>query len=415
MNILTKLWLVHRLNKQFYGWDASTLKKHQAQRVSQILSYALRHSPYYQRILAGQHDPLLASIPLMDKEKMMSNFDELNTAGLKKGGLLEFLGRQQPGATPGLYDGRFSVGLSSGTSGNKGLTVLSREERELYSCLLWARNGVPRMVKSHRVLFAIRTNNPAYMEIRSFGVKLVYVDYTRPPAALVRLINEKKLNILAGPPSLLALLSTHRDLLKHQIEAVISYAEVLDIKLKASLEKSFGAPVAQIYQGAEGFIGSTCRNGSLHLNEDTILVEEHDAGDTLGGAKKVVLTDLYRTTQPIIRYSLNDILELDPGGCACGSCFRAIKKIHGRADDIFHLAGPDGQIRYLFPDYVQRSIIRASDDILEYQAIQHTIDSIEIRLSLSPGANLVEIQEAIYQNLQGWAGKVGGSLGRVGY
>jgi len=94
-----------------------------------------------------------------------------------------FLSSQEPGAAPGLYDGRFSAGLSSGTSGNKGLTVLSREERELYSCLLWARNGVPRTVKTHRVLFAIRHNNPAYMEIRSFGVKLVYVDYTRPPTA----------------------------------------------------------------------------------------------------------------------------------------------------------------------------------------------------------------------------------------
>lgn len=418
MNILTKLWLVHRLNKQFYGWDYRTLKKHQAQRFGLILSYAMRHSPYYQRVLAGQHDPHLASIPLMDKEKMMDNFDELNTTGLKKAGLLEFLDRLEPGDPPGLYAGRYSVGLSSGTSGNKGLTVLSQTERELYSCLLWARNGIPRSVKSHRVLFAIRTNNPAYMEIRSFGVKLVYVDYTRPPADLVKLINEKKLNILAGPPSLLALLAVHRNLLKHRIEAVISYAEVLETELKASLEKSFGAPVAQIYQGAEGFIGSTCQKGSLHLNEDTVLVEEHDAGDTLGGAKKVVLTDLYRTTQPIIRYSLNDVLEIDPRGCTCGSCFRVIKNIHGRADDIFHLAGPDGQIRYLFPDYVQRSIIRASDEILEYQAIQHARDSIEIRLTLRPGVDLPDkpdIQNAICQNLQSWAGKVGGSLGRIDF
>jgi hypothetical protein len=45
-----------------------------------------------------------------------------------------------------LFAGRYSVGLSSGTSGNKGLTVLSPAEREAYGCLLFARNGIPDQI-----------------------------------------------------------------------------------------------------------------------------------------------------------------------------------------------------------------------------------------------------------------------------
>ncbi|KJS13748.1 MAG: hypothetical protein VR67_03035 [Peptococcaceae bacterium BRH_c8a] len=416
MNMLTKLWLVRRLNKQFYGWDKDTLQKHQEQRVSWILKHAAEQSPYYNRLLAGPQQFSLTAVPLMDKATMMEHFNQLNTAGLSKDELMEFLNNQDPRGTPGLYGGQFSVGLSSGTSGNKGLTLLAQDERQLYGCLLWARNGIPRQVKKpYRVLFAIRTNNPAYMEVGSFGVKLVYVDYTRSPEALVELINEKKLNILAGPPSLLAMLAARRDLIRPPIETIIAYAEVLESKTKTSLEETFGAPVVQIYQGAEGFIGSTCRAGNMHINEDIVLVEEQEAGDSLGHAKKVVLTDLYRTTQPIIRYALNDLLEIDHRGCTCGSCFRVIKKIHGRADDIFHLAGPDGKVRFLFPDYVQRSIIRASDDILEYQAIQHALGSIEIRLVVKEGAGLADIQNAVCDNLQQWAQKIGGQLGRVSF
>jgi putative adenylate-forming enzyme len=320
----------------------------------------------------------------MDKTIMMHHFDELNTAGLQKHKLIEFQFGQEKEGTLKLYQGKYSVGVSSGTSGNKGLTVLSAQERAMYSCLLWARNGIPNYVKSRKVLFALRTNNPAFMEVQSFGIQLVYVDYTHPVQDLIKLINGKKLNIIAGPPSLLSMIARHSKSIKHLIEAVISYAEVLTDEVRGELEKSFCAPVVQIYQGSEGFIGSSCRLGQLHLNEDVIKVELEDMPDNIGEAKNVILTDLYRTTQPIIRYRLNDILEISTKPCACGSCFRVIERIHGRADDIFHLKNPGAETRYLFPDYVQRAIIHASDDILEYQAIQHSIDSIELRRLKKP-------------------------------
>ena len=126
-----------------------------------------------------------------------------------------------------------------------------------------------------------------------------------------------------------------------------------------------------------------------------------------------MVTDLYRTTQPVIRYALNDILELSPERCSCGSCFQVISRIHGRSDDIFHLKGPGGQVRYLFPDYVQRAIIHASDEIVEYQAIQHSIDAIEVRLVLKDGADGPAIEQAVRANLAGWAEKVGGKPGVI--
>jgi putative adenylate-forming enzyme len=413
VNIFSGLWATHRLNRQFYHWNTAALQKHQEKRLDIILANAQRNSPYYNKLLSGQGKLSLASFPRMDKGDMMNHFDELNTVGLRKNELIEFQLKQEQEGTLNLYDNKYSVGVSSGTSGNKGLTVLSKNEREGYSLLLWVRNGIPRHIKERKVLFTLRTNNPAFMEVQRFGIQLVYADYTRLPEELIGLINSKKLNILAGPPSLLSMIAKQNSSIDHRIEAIISYAEVLTDEIKEELAKSFGAPVFQIYQGSEGFIASSCRLGRLHLNEDVVLVELEDTEDIIGKAKNVVLTDLYRTTQPIIRYSLNDILEISTESCKCGSCFRVIERIHGRANDVFLLKGTGGKLHYLFPDYVQKAIIHSSDAILEYQAIQHSIDSIEIRLVLKDGSDIPAIEKAILDKLLGWANKVGGELGKV--
>jgi putative adenylate-forming enzyme len=412
MNLPEKLWTVYRLNNQFYKWDRQTLTRHQQKRINHILSYASSRAPYYHRILGDRKILSLSDLPVIDKMEMMQHFDEINTAGLNKNALIEFQLKQEKAGTLNLYHG-FSVGVSSGTSGNKGLTVLSANERELYSCLLFARNGIPKSVKQRRILFALRTNNPAFMQVEAFGITIIHVDYTHPVEYLIGIINEKRLNIIAGPPSLLVMLAAQRKLIDHRIDTVISYAEVLPVETKKRLEADFGVPVVQIYQGSEGFIASTCKNGNLHLNEDTIFVEPEKTADTIGNASNIIVTDLYRTTQPIIQYRLNDILEISTVPCDCGSSFRVVERIHGRADDVFYLKGQDGKTKCLFPDYVQKSIIHASDEIIEYQAIQHSLELIEIRLVLKENADRTSIENKIRNNLNGWAEKAGGMTGEI--
>ncbi len=405
MNILQKMLLIRRLNHQFYTWDRQQLQAHQQGRLQVILRWARRRSPYYGSLLRENHP--WANVPIMDKATMMEHFDDINTEALDRDTLRQFRMTQERTGSVELYQRRYSVGLSSGTSGNQGLTVLSRNEQQRYGCLLFARSGIPASIRPKNVLFALRLNNAAFQQVQSFGVTLVYVDYTRPIAELVRMINERKLNILAGPPSLLALLAAEADQIDHRVDAIVSYAEVLDENTKGKLERVFGGPVVQIYQASEGFIGSTCRRGSLHLNEDVLFPEVLDTEDPEGDAKNILITDLYRTTQPIIRYKMNDLLELDPKPCACGSCFRVIQRIHGRQDNVFLLQDTQGQWRHLFPDYIRRSIIHASPVISSYQALQTAPDRIEIRLALPPEMDKQPLEQAITDNLAYWIHRIG--------
>jgi putative adenylate-forming enzyme len=412
MNVLQTAWYVYQLRRRFYGWSRERLLSHQKERLMEILSYVEKHSPYYGRNLAGKKHAFV-DVPVMNKATMMEHFDVINTEGLKRDELVPYRIKQEKEGLSELFEGKYSVGLSSGTSGNKVLTVLSPHEREAYGCLLFARNGIPSHIKQKRILFALRINNPAFMEVTRFGVTMVHVDYTKPPEEMINIIREKRLNILAGPPSLLSMLAQRREQIDHPVETLVSYAEVLLPHVKRELEMVFAAPVVEIYQGAEGFLGSTCRAGNLHLNEDVLYIEETETNDPTGKIKSLLVTDLYRKTQPMIRYALNDLVEFLDEPCTCGSSFRVISQVHGRIDDILHLHAADGTLRYLFPDYVCRAINQASDEIIEYQACQHAPDKLEIRLVLKPGANKKAIENIIHRNLCGWIAKTGGEPGEI--
>lgn len=404
------------LQWRFDHWDADRLRRHQRRRLNSLVRFVAGASPYYaQRLTAPQRgaDIDLAAIPRMTKAEMMSHFDEINTAHLRGEDLVGFRMQQERSGRNDLYAGHFAVGLSSGTSGNKVLTVLSPQERLRYSALLWARSGIPREIRHPRVLFALRTNNPAFTEVTALGVHLVYVDYFVALDDLIVRINAEQLNVLAGPPSLLVMLAERAPQIRTGIQAVVSYAEELDDSARRHLERAFSAPVVEIYQGAEGMLAFTCPAGSLHLNEDCTLIELEEAGDTIGGARRAVITDLYRRAQPFLRYELNDVIELDGGQCPCGSAFRRIRRVHGRADSILHLPGRAGGDVLLMPDYVRRAVNEASDLILEYQVVQWDTTHLEVRLHLAQDADRPTIEADIRRNLDYWAQRAGGQLGNV--
>jgi putative adenylate-forming enzyme len=408
--------LASRIRRAFYGWDAARLERHQRTRLADLLADIARDSPYYRTLRRQGWDGTFEDLAPLDKPTMIAHFDEINTVGLRQAELFSFAVEQERNGQTALYRGQYSVGLSSGTSGTRLPTVLTASERRQYGSLLFARSGIPASVRRPRVLFLLRVNNPAFMEARLLGVTIVYSDYTRPVEAIVQLINERQLNVLAGPPSLLRLLAQRRSEIDHPIEALISYAEVLDDAARGQLERGFGVPIAQIYQGAEGFIASTCRAGNLHLNEDVVFVEALPTADGLGDARRLMVTDLYRRALPFVRYQLNDIVEFEAGPCACGSVFRLVRRIHGRADDVFLLpsrSGAPGEVRHLFSDYVTRAINQASDAILEFQAIQHSPGLVEVRLELGDGTDRARIEEAIRANLAFWADRVDGQLGEI--
>jgi putative adenylate-forming enzyme len=231
MTSLPRLAAGRYLQWRFDHWTREKLAAHQQRRSDRLAAYLRKHSPYYAErveIPQGDRRTTLANFPVMTKAEMMACFDSINTAGLRREDLVPFQMAQERSGRTELWEGRYSIGLSSGTSGNKVLTVLSPRERIGYSALLWARCGIPRSVQHPRVLFTLRTNNPAFTAVTALGVRLVYADYFVSLDDLVSTINRERLNVLAGPPSLLAALAERQGSLTTRIQGIVSYAEELD-------------------------------------------------------------------------------------------------------------------------------------------------------------------------------------------
>jgi putative adenylate-forming enzyme len=111
-----------------------------------------------------------------------------------------------------------------------------------------------------------------------------------------------------------------------------------------------------------------------------------------------IITDLWRSTQPIIRYRLNDILTLEDQPCTCGSSWRVIRQIEGRSDDVLEFETLAGGLRPFFPDTIRRAILLASSRILEYEAIQDQAGFLRVLLEVEPGSE-TSVQASVRSSL----------------
>jgi phenylacetate-CoA ligase len=303
-----------------------------------------------------------------------------------------------------LFRGQYNVELSSGTSGAKGIHVYSRQERSYYGAMIAARNGIPWDVFPLRVVLILRVDSPAFQAINTRGITLSHLSLSTPIPDMVRALNETAPNVLAGQPWVLRQLAREQCVgrLQLRLGALVPVAEVLEPDVREEIAAAFGAPIRELYQASEGLIACSCLAGRLHINEDFVAVQLDSNEAPLGPqepARRMVVTNLYRRAQPILRYELNDMIELDPSPCPCGSAFRVIRRIHGRTDDLLYGRDRAGRPRPIFPDYFLRFIIRATEAVEEYQVVQTEPLRLRVRLLIRKGADPQVAVAAVRTNL----------------
>ena len=388
MNITT-LRIAGHFVRARWRWahlHGAALQRYQERRARRIVEYARAHSPFYRAHWAG-HDPQnWRALPMVDKQLMMANFDGFNTRGLSRDAALDVALRaeRERDFQPTLAG--LTIGLSSGTSGHRGLFLAAPHEQAAWAGTILART-IHTLRRRLRVAFFLRSNSNLYERVGGRLVQFRYFDLMLPLADAVAQLNTFQPNVLIGPPSLLGFLanSVARGELHIRPERLISVAEVLETHDRAQISAAFGASVEQIYQCTEGLLAVSCAAGSLHIQEDIVALQLEPLPDDPTRMLPII-TDLWRTTQPIIRYRLNDVLQIDPRPCDCGSNFRVIRVIEGRSDDVCYFEAHAGGERPFFPDTIRRMILLANAQILDYQAVQERCGQLGIHLSIPDGA-----------------------------
>jgi len=387
--IETKSFLLFYLlcRYRFRYLSKMSILSYQENRIKNVVKFAIANSKFFREYYSGHDLNDVWNLPTMNKNIMMDNLTDYNTVGLSKDEIIKFcLDVEKTRDFTRRLNG-MNVGMSSGTSGNKGVEIVSREEENYMKAALFARFDFPKKGKIN-LAFILRVSAPAF-SLDKFGHKLTYISQLDTIENISRLLEKINPNIISAPPSMLKILANEYKNGKLSVSPVklISYAEVLYPDVKIYLEQIFKCPVHQIYKCTEGPIGMSCKFGSLHVNEDLVAIQTiNDDGTPIPAGypcKKLIITDLHKKAQPIIRFELNDIITISNRKCRCGSEFRVIEEIKGRADDMFWgIRKDDGSKHFIYQDYISRMIISTSEDIDEFQAIQNDYTQIVLRIKL---------------------------------
>ena len=342
------------------------------------VKFIRKNSPFYARHWDGLSDDQWAEFPLIDKSVMMENLGDLLTVRLDVEQATKLAKKAEQSRDFSSKIGPYSIGFSSGTSGSRGMHFVSEKEQASWAGFMLSRGLDDSILSRQKIGLILRANSNTFESIGSKRIKFKFYDLMKPLEEIHQMILQDDLDILIGPPSVLRYLADVKSPLK--VNKLVSAAEVLDEIDRRHIEQHFGQIAHQFYSSTEGEIAATCEFGTLHLNEGIMVIQKEWVDEEKGWYHPII-SDFKRSTQPIIRYRLNDILVASKQPCKCGDARESIDSIMGRQDDIFLLKKRNGgEYEQIVPDFIRRAVMQMHPDITAYRAIQRSSDEIEVQL-----------------------------------
>lgn len=375
------------------------IKAFQTEKMKKFAKKTLSKSKFYHPYFSNKVFNWKA-VPQITKTEFMDSFDEINTKNIKLEEAMQValqaeLTRNFKSEINGL-----TVGLSTGTNGKRGLFLVSENERAHWVALVMTRVIKPKLFKKQKVAFFLRSNSNLYSSVASSFFEFKFFDTFKPLSELLMELNSYQPNILASQPSILmdiALAQANKDIGICPTQ-IVSFAEVLHENDKKTFSTVFKVNITEVYQCTEGFLGSSCKYGTMHLNEDFIYFEK----EWIDKNKfHPIITDFSRHCQPVIKYKLDDILQIKKTDCACGSKRLAIEKIIGRDNDVLIL----DNIK-VYPDLLARKIALFTDSFQKYTITQFGKKQLKISI-LCPDSEWIEMKTIFYNVVNSFLNELG--------
>jgi putative adenylate-forming enzyme len=354
------------------------LRAHQEKSLGEFRKKVLARSPFYSAI----KDQPLDRFPVMDKSSYIQAFDRINTAGVRFQDALDtaLKAERERDFAPTLEG--LTVGLSSGTSGRRGVFMASKRERLRWAGVMLAKALPGSILRRHRIAFFLRANSNLYTTLaRGRHISFEFYDLTVGLRDHVSRLNAAAPDVLTAPASILRALAEEAVAGRLDIRPnrVFSVAEVLEPEDAGFVAGAFGTYPHQIYQCTEGFLGISGPDGRIRLNEDYVFVEKEWI-DREAGRFVPIITDFTRSTQPIVRYRLDDVLVEDLDDA---SPFTVLKAIEGRCDDVLRFKTEVGEVP-IYGDAVRQAMVSSDVAYDDYRIEQRPDGSLSVRVSPFP-------------------------------
>jgi putative adenylate-forming enzyme len=340
----------------------------QQKRFKKLLRHVLEKSRFYKRyyqehgITERDVDAVKPEdLPAIDKQIMMENYDDLVCdPALKKDALERFIVESPDADTR--YKKVYPVLHTSGSSGTIGLFVYGPLDWVIFQAVgIRVSNIGINPFKRTKVAFIGATDGhyagiTAVRGLPRILYRIMATSISSPLEQICREIDHFQPDILFGYASGVGLLA------QEQIAGHINIApsaircsgDPLTPTIRKTVEKAFSIHPIDSYAATETLTFSVeCdAHRRLHIFDDWFSVQVVD-GDlkcvTPGQLGRIVITNLYNYTQPLIRYKMDDKIILSDKRCQCGWPFSVIDKIAGRSEETLWFARADGKKDFISP------------------------------------------------------------------
>lgn len=365
-------------------WSISEIKNYQFQMLKKFIKHASEQSPFYKNKfqqngfnpddLNSLHD--LEKIPITSKAELLQNKDDIQIWNLP---------------TKLIY---------SETSGSTGKPLVFYRDKEWDA---WHNASVFRGLSWHNA-HPWEKSGLFWGYNFSFRkrLKVKFFDYLQNQKRLFSYRDEeikkfanrlRKMKYLEGYSSMIYEIAKQINRTERKkdfaLKMIKGTSEKIVEKYQEEVRKAFGKKIISEYGAAEaGIIAFECPEGNMHINMETVIVEEID--------NEIVLTNLVSNSFPIIRYRLGDYIELDTQTkCRCGREHHLIKEIKGRVGKVIY--GKLNKYPSLTLYYVFKNLVTQYRIVLNYQAFQHERGSMKLNIEqkLKNGERSLFLKECI--------------------
>jgi phenylacetate-CoA ligase len=409
VKFMVEVALKQRQFKSQDRWNRQLLQAHQTRMVRRLRRHAYENSPFYQRFHAGRYDAPLAELPALTKAQMMDQFDRVVT---DRAVHLEDINRymDDPHRSP-YFLGRYVINATSGTSGHPAVVIWSNDEWAATMASAFARTPMQFSLIHRRKMAQIASTTSFHMSTQvaasAHGLLMptLLLAATEPLEAMVARLNDWQPDLLIVYASMGRILADKQLAGRLMIapDTVMVGSEVLTAETRHRIEEAWGPQVFNNYAVTEaGGLAIECdQHRGMHVMEDLVMVENVDQDNqpvTPGEfGDKLLITPLYKRTQPLIRYTVEDRVRFSSEPCPCGRPSRLIDAIEGRIQEVLSLPKVGGGQTQIHPLVFHNVLDRLP--VSGWQVVQE-IDGLRILLARVHGVvDANQIQNSLTQAL----------------
>lgn len=365
----------------FDTWSLDQALEYQNLKLREFIKFSSENSPFYRQLYNEidlgriQSAKDLVSLPVLEKEQLRAEINEIYTVGAKNS----------------------TEGHTGGTTG-KSLVVRYTHEDEMRRMAMLdhfkSRFGFENLQMrkatfSGKHLVGKTSRNQVFWRYNAPAKQMLYSTFDISEANLkfyVNSLNSFKPQALDGFFTSLCDIASYverNDIKLHfSPTAIFPTSETVTQSGRELLERVFGCKVVDQYASSEGapFV-TECEEGNRHVELSTGVFENYSS------TEEILVTSFDTHGTPLIRYRIGDTMKLanEPSNCCCGAHGPEVLSIGGRSDD--HLIRIDGakinggHVANLFKN-MPNALIRA-------QVVQERVGEVRI---------LLQIDESRYRN-----------------